>query len=294
MMKAYNRYNSLFGIFLVVATLILFGGCTNRNNQVENYAIVSIAPLKPLVENILGDDFEVTVLVPQGASPETFEPTSKQLQRVESARFVFGTGLLEFEQELLHRVARKEQIIDLSHGIELLGGTCSHAHHHHSCGHVHGIDPHIWCSPKSLHKMAENAFNAISKEMPDSTKYANNYNVLKDNILELDNEVYEMCNNSSHKSFIIYHPALTYLARDYGLTQIAIENEGKEPSAKHLSQIIDQARKEGVKNIFYQSEFPASSVEIICKDANATAVEINPLDEDIFANIRHIAKLITE
>lgn len=103
-----------------------------------------------------------------------------------------------------------------------------------------------------------------------------------------------MCRQSPRTTFYIYHPALTYLARDYELSQIAIEHEGKEPSAKHLARIIEQARTEGVKHIFYQSEFPASSVEIICKDIEATAVEINPLEENIFDNIRHIVTLITE
>lgn len=279
---------------IVVIVSMLLVACGNQTTKVENYAVVSIAPIKPLVESILGNDFEVIVLVPQGASPETFEPTAKQLQKVESARFVFGTGLLEFEQELLHRVARKEQIINLSHGIDLIGGSCSHAHHGHSCGHTHGIDPHIWCSPKSLGKMAENAYNAIAKEMPDSTKYENNYKTLSNKIIALDNEVAEMCRKSPHKSFIIYHPALTYFARDYGFSQVSIEHEGKEPSAKHLSHIISAARQDAVKHIFYQSEFPASSVEIICKDINATAVEINPLAENILENIHHIATLITE
>jgi zinc transport system substrate-binding protein len=103
-----------------------------------------------------------------------------------------------------------------------------------------------------------------------------------------------MCRQSPRSTFLIYHPALTYLARDYNLTQVAIENEGKEPSAKHLARIIEQARTEGVRNVFYQSEFPASSVEVICSDINAKAMEINPLDEDIFANIRNIVTLITE
>lgn len=279
-----------------IAALVV-ASCGNREIKVENHAVVSIAPLKPLVESILGDDFEVTVLVPQGSSPETFEPTPKQLQQVESARFVFGTGLLEFEQALLHRVARNEQIINLSQGIEVVAGTCSHAHHAHSnCSHhhAHGIDPHIWCSPKALIKMSENAYSAISRELPDSTKYHERYNALNTKLLELDNEVTEMCHNSTHKSFVIYHPALTYLARDYGLTQIAVENEGKEPSAKHLAEIIEHTRNDGIKHIFYQSEFPASSVEVICQDTGATAVEINPLAEDIFENIRRIVTLITE
>ena len=278
-------------ITLFAILLCNFIGCKSRDIEVENCTVVSIAPLKPLVQEILGDDFEVIVLVPQGASPETFEPTPKQLQKVEKARFVFGTGLLEFEQELLNRVARKEQIINLSHGIETIGGCCSHSHHH---GHSHGVDPHIWCSPKSLITIAGNMHNAIHGEMPDSTKYTERYNVLNAKLLELDKEVADMCNSSSHKSFLIYHPALTYLARDYGLTQVAIENEGKEPSPKRLNNIIRQARQDGVKHIFYQSEFPASSVEVICSDIGASAVEINPLAENIIDNIRRITTLITE
>ena len=281
-------------IVIALFAALVVTSCGNREIKVENRAVVTIAPLKPLVETILGEDFEVTVLVPKGASPETFEPTPKQLREVESARFVFGTGLLEFEQALLHRVARNEQIINLSQGIDVVAGTCSHAHHGHACGHKHGVDPHVWCSPKALSKMAENAHNAISKVMPDSTKYAETYNCLSNRILTLDLAIEEMCEKSPRKSFIIYHPALTYLARDYGLTQIAIEKEGKEPSAKHLARIIDQARTEGIKHIFYQSEFPASSVAVICEDAKATAVEINPLDENIFENIHQIVTLITE
>jgi zinc transport system substrate-binding protein len=285
------KTNIFLRVTLFAILLCIFVGCKSRDTKVENCAVVSIAPLKPLVQEILGDDFEVIVLVPQGASPETFEPTPKQLQKVEKARFVFGTGLLEFEQELLKRVARKEQIINLSHGIKTIGGSCSHSHHH---GHTHGVDPHIWCSPKSLVKMAENMHNAIALEMPDSTKYTKRYNALNTKLLELDKEVTEMCEKSPHKSFLIYHPALTYLARDYGLEQVAIENEGKEPSLKRLNSIITQARLDGVKHIFYQSEFPASSVEVICNDIDATAVEINPLAENVIDNIRHISTLITK
>lgn len=296
MINAANTIKAL--LILIVATIFI--GCAERKITIEDRAIVSIAPLKPLVEGILGEDFEVSVLVPQGASPETFEPTPKQLREVESARFVFGTGLLEFEQELLHRIARNEQIVNLSQGIELIAGTCSHAHHNHSnhsnCSHdhAHGIDPHIWCSPKALGKMAENMYNAIARSMPDSVNYDKNYTTLCIRLLELDEEVTELCRQSPRKTFFIYHPALTYLARDYGLTQVAIEHEGKEPSAKHLARIIEQARAEEVKHIFYQSEFPASAVEVICKDTNTNAVEINPLEEDIFANISKIATLITE
>ena len=295
-MNKIQRFAAVFVAIIIISSLFI--GCDKQKPVIENRAVVSIAPLKPLVEDILGDDFEVVVLVPQGASPETFEPTPKQLREVESARFVFGTGLLEFEQELLHRVARNEQIINLSQGIKVIDGSCSHAHHNHanthSCNHAHGVDPHIWCSPKSLIKMSENIYSAVIAEMPDSMKYTMAYNDLIIKLSDLHKEVADKCWEKPYTAFMIYHPALTYLARDYGLTQIAIENEGKEPSAKHLAHIIEQARQKGIKYVFYQSEFPASSVEIVCKDINATAVEINPLAEDVVENIRHIATLITE
>lgn len=142
--------------------------------------------------------------------------------------------------------------------------------------------------------MTENIYNVVKREMPDSTKYAMAYNELYIKLCDLGLEVAKRCFESEKKSFMIYHPALTYLARDYKLKQIAIENEGKEPSAKHIAKIIEQARKDSIKHILYQSEFPASSVEVICKDTGATAVEINPLDENIFDNLRNIATLITE
>ena len=84
------------------------------------------------------------------------------------------------------------------------------------------------------------------------------------------------------------------MARDYNLQQVAIENDGKDASAKQIAQIISQARRDGIKRVFFQSEFPESSVSVICEDIGADAVEINPLSEDIFSNIRNMVSLITE
>ncbi len=93
--------------------------------------------------------------------------------------------------------------------------------------------------------------------------------------------------------FIIYHPALTYYARDYGLRQEAIETDGKEPSARHLSGIIREARAKGIRKILYQSQFPASAVETVARDIGAEAVRIDPLREDVTANIDEITEQLT-
>ena len=279
-------------LFIYIVAFALLCGCGgNKNQSTQNTIYVSIAPLKPIIEGIVGDDYTVEVLVPAGASPETFEPTPKQFIALNKAKLVFGTGLLDFEKSLLEKVHDQSKVINLSNGIQTIAGSCSHTHHGHHCH--HGVDPHIWCSPKALKIMAQNAYEAIKTNLSNK-KYNKNYSAINEKITALDNDVQTMCSSASLPYFIIYHPALTYLARDYNLEQVAIEDQGKEPSAKRIAEIIDRGGRNGIKRVFYQSEFPRSCVAVIAEDIGAEAVEINPLDEKIFDNIRHIASVITE
>ena len=279
-------------LFIYIALAMMLYSCNNiEKKSYDNTIFVSIAPLKPIVEAIVGDDFSVEVLVPAGASPETFEPTPKQFIALNESVMVLSTGLLDFEKSLLQRVHDQSKVINLSQGIATIAGSCSHTHHGKHCH--HGVDPHIWCSPKCIDIMAKNTYNALVAMVPDKD-YSTAYSTLNEQIKELDSVVTKLCDNSSLPYFIIYHPALTYLARDYNLEQVAIEHEGKEPSAKHLATIIERARRDGIKRVFYQSEFPESSVAIVAEDIGAETVEINPLDENIFENIVTIATLITE
>lgn len=141
--------------------------------------------------------------------------------------------------------------------------------------------------------MAMNAYEAIRAAYPDSVKYAAGYERLQQRLRDLDTQTQEKIARSDIDYFIIYHPALTYYARDYGLKQVAIETDGKEPSARQLARLIRQAREDGIRNIFYQKQFPASTVEIIARDIDARCIEIDPLCEDAIGNIERITDLIT-
>ena len=145
-------------------------------------------------------------------------------------------------------------------------------------------------------RIAENGaerYAAIRRAYPDSAKYETNYKRLQADLRALDARTGEKIAQSGIEYFIIYHPALTYYARDYGIRQVAIEADGKEPSAKRLTQVIRQAREDGVRRILYQNQFPASSVEIIARDIDAEYVEVDPLREDAIANIDAITDIIT-
>ncbi len=303
-MKRLSSYiSSIISAAATILILSMLGSCrgANRHKDADSdkaQLIVSIAPLRALVEEIVGDDFEISILVPAGASPESFEPTPRQFTSLNEAEVIFAVGLIDFECNLLSRIEDGANIVNLSQGIDLIAGSCSHSHHskasHHSHNHPHGIDPHIWTSPIALKTMAKNVCNAIMSIYPDSVIYKANYKALTARLDSLDNEVRSIVESARSRRFVINHPALTYLARDYGLEQISIEHEGKEPSARRLAEIIDNARNEKIHKVFYQSTYPRSTVEVIAGDIGAESVEIDPLREDVFTNIVEITLLITE
>lgn len=282
--------------------VLVCASCATKPATDEQTLYVSILPLKNIIENIVGQDLDINVLVPAGASPETFEPTPKQVVELNRARMIFNVGLIDFETSLLSRIQDRSKIVDLSQGVELIEGTCPHgaankaANRDETSGntHAHGVDPHIWTSPQALQIMAKNAYEAIRKVYPDSARYEANFKRLMQQLRELDTRTREKIERSGIRYFIVYHPALTYYARDYGIEQVAIEAEGKEPSARRLAGIIRNARKDGVRKIFYQNQFPASVVEIIARDIQASYIEINPLEEQVIPNIDRITDLITE
>ena len=142
--------------------------------------------------------------------------------------------------------------------------------------------------------MARNAYEAIIAEYPDSTKYTDAYNVFMHKLNELDNECSQLCESSSARAFVVYHPALTYFARAYGIEQIAVEADGKEPSAKHIAEIIEQAKAKGVKSLLYQKEYPRSVIEVLADDTGLEPQEINPLAENPLEFIRQTTRLVTQ
>ena len=281
---------------LMVCFVAGFVACTEMVSSPQNDMAVTIQPLKYIAESITGDDFTIEVIVPNGASPETYEPTPKQIIALNNSKMIFSTGLIDFENALLGRLRNQSSIVNLSQGIELIEGSCSHNHSKgvkNGANHTHGIDPHIWTSPRELKNMAENAYSAIAKQFPDSTKYRYAYEALMTELEGLDDECKELCHNADTKAFMAYHPALTYFARAYDIEQITVESDGKEPSAKRLASIIEQAKQKGVKCVLYQKQYPRSVVEVLAKDMGIEAVEFDPLAENITENILQITHTIT-
>lgn len=274
-----------------IVLLAILAGCENRIQEEHQTIFVSILPLRGIVSEIVGNDFNVEVLVPPGMNPESFEPTPRQMVELNRSQLVFNIGWIDFEQNMLSKIDDRTKVIDLNEGIEPIAGSCSHVPAEGL--HRHGVDPHIWTSPRELRVIADNAYRAIHELYPDSTRYTSNYKSLASKLKTLDDAVSKRLAESRLPYFMIYHPALTYYARAYGIRQVAIEQDGKEPSAKRLAALIDQARRDTIRTIFYQSQFPASTVEVIAGDIGAESIQIDPLAEDVIGNISHITDLMT-
>lgn len=278
----------------IIALVILSSCCSNQND--EKKLIASILPIKTIVARITNNDFPIVVLVPPGASPELYEPTPAQMVEIAQAKLIFTTGLIDFEQELVDRLADnpsvKERIVNLSKGIDLIADqNCNHALHHQYTHH-HGVDPHIWSSPSGLRKMAENVYRHIALLYPDSIRYRLNFNELMNEIDLADQIIRAKTETSDIKYFLIYHPALAYWAKDYGIEQVALEHNGKEPSVDHMREIITLAREHNIKKVFYQAQFSRQTVEALAREIDGVAVEIDPLAEDAIGNIVRITDLI--
>ena len=141
--------------------------------------------------------------------------------------------------------------------------------------------------------MSRTIYETIHERYPDSVRYTQNFNRLQEKIDSLDRTVEARIKEAGVASFIIYHPALTYYARDYKLRQIAIEEEGKEPSAKRLAELIRTAKAEGIHTVLVQCQYPTSSVEAVARDMQAEVIVIDPLAEDVLDNIDRITDIIT-
>ena len=308
---------NIIGVLCLVLAGVSCGG-RNARNVYEKQIVVTIPPLQGLVKEIVGEDYEVACLLPAGASPETYSPTARQVSMLADAQFVFTVGTLSFEQELVGRLEnQRDKVVVTAEGIELLAG-CGHSHnvaeeaHEHECEHGeeadheavaehgehahshhhHSVDPHAWLAPRELQVIVDNIAREIVTQNPDSTKYRANYEQLKAK-LERRTEAYREVLISAPRAFLFYHPALGYFAKEYGLEQISLENEGKSPTPASLAEVVDRVEREGLKTMFYQQEYPLDVVKPIAEILGVNLVQINPLSGDIIGELDNIVTRLT-
>jgi len=277
--------------YLTLGVILLgsLSGCTSQNKKsLKKTIAVSILPQKYFIDQIAGNHYNVLVMVSQGSSPETYEPTASQLTELSQATIYFRLGNLDFENTMLRGINDNFpylKVVNCSQGINLISSIEPEEEKNHH----HAIDPHIWISPKTVKVIAQHIYSSLIEVDPtyaDSLKIG--YNKFINSIDSLDSMMANAVKRHNIKSVMVFHPILSYLARDYGFNQIAIESEGKEPSPKMMKTNIDVAKTNGIKIIFVQQEFDTERATIIARQIGASVVKLDPLGYNWNNSIRYI------
>ncbi|MDD2515180.1 MAG: zinc ABC transporter substrate-binding protein [Proteiniphilum sp.] len=304
-----QKYLSI--LLILMLAVACGGGSTNSDKAEKPLLTVTIEPQRYFLEQLAGEDYRINTLVPPGTSPETYEPSPSVMIDLGKSAIYFRVGDLGFEKVWSARLVENNpdvNIVDCSVGIELMAGDLhdhdhdhgdhgDHAGHADHSGQDHtpgALDPHVWSSPRAMRIFARNMLDALVKTNPERAEfYQENHRLLTEKIDAVDSTLTALLNKAPSRSFIIYHPALGYLARDYGLQQHSIEFEGKSPSPAQLKELVDLARQEEINTLFVQRGFDLKNGEVIARELGAELFEIDPLRYEWDYELIRIATILS-
>ena len=262
--------------------IFLLASCsTGAETEDKPVISVSIIPQQYFIEQLSGGLAEVNVMIPPGASPATYEPTVSQLGKLDRSSVYMRIGHVGFEQSWMEKITSVNpgmKIVDLSEGVEIIGEDAGDGGDHHGHAH-HGTDPHIWMSTINARIIARNIHKELLLLFPGEKEYLQaRFDLFSHSLDSLHQAIGGKLEGIENRTFMIYHPALTYYARDYALEQLSLEIEGKSPSPMHLKEMTDLARVNHISKILIQSQFDRKNAEILARETGAEIIQFDPLD----------------
>ena len=278
---------------LAAICMILLAACSRRHkteDESKPVVTVSIPAQQWLLQQIAGDRMEVQSLLGPTSNPETFEPDMRQLMNLEQSRAFFRTGMAGFEESMLEKIAENFPSLRICDS----SGEIIPLMHTHEGGVVHeDYDPHIWTSLKNARVMAAEILREIIEIDPAGEQiYSENFKRLDSRLAQLDDSIARVLEPSRGASFLVWHPSLSYFARDYGLRQLAMEPEGKEASPAALRERIDLVAGETPRVFFIQREYDSRQAEALARELGVRTERIAVMQPDIMEQARIITRAI--
>jgi zinc transport system substrate-binding protein len=273
--------NGLLAALLVTS----LAGCGSEADTTGKITVaVSILPQAGFVEAIGGDKVAVVVMVPPGASPHTYEVSADQMTRLSKAKMYAKVGSpVEFELAWMDKLIALNKtmlVVDCSKGINLIKSQDTDAP---------GLDPHIWLSIKNAKIMVQNICDGLVQvDAANKAFYEKNCADYLQELTALDASFTADLSGVTNRSFIVFHPAFGYFAKDYDLTQIGVEQEGKEPDVEYIVRLIEEARADNIKVIFVSPQYSTRSAQTIAKAIGGEVVVIDSLAKEFISNMRNI------
>lgn len=300
-MKTMKIMKGFFAAILIMAFVSMIGvSCgkepAKKELSVRIKAFVSILPQGYLAQRVGGGHAEISVLVPPGQSPETFEPTPQQMAALSEADIICGIGI-PFEDVLFDKIKSAMPnitVIRTDRDITKIPMESAHGHGH-AVEPAGAPDPHVWLDPKRAIKISEAMRDALIQNTADhKNDFEANFLKLKDDLTRADSLLTEKLRPYRGRAFYVMHPAFGYFAEAYGLKQKAVEVEGKEPSARELAELINNIRIDRARVIFVQKQFSSVTVERLATELGIAVVSIDPLEYQYIDNLMKMADAIAE
>jgi zinc transport system substrate-binding protein len=248
---------------------MLTAGCTSSKN--DSFIAVTIEPQRFFAEKIAGKHFKILTVVPPGQDPETYDATPRQMLDFNRCTAYLLVGHLGFEQTWIKNILENNpdmKSFDLSEGFALESGD---AHDGHA-----GVDPHIWSSIDGARTMARNILKAfVELDLEHEEEFKNNYEALMKEIDRTEAIIRDKLASATSKAFVMYHPALTYFAREFGLKQICFEIEGKNPTVRQSMIMTDLLFRAEANVVFEQPEVDGKHLDFLARSRSCRLVRIN-------------------
>lgn len=259
--------------FSFLLILLLFISCKDNSDHINEEIKISVTlpPFADLTKQIVGDRAIVNTLIPPGTNAHSYDPAPQQLKKVLDADIYFRVGsLFKLENILLDKIKENiSNIVDCSKGVEFIEK-----------------DPHYWLSPVNAKIITQNILETLNETYPQHKNYfTNNRNQFVRKIDSLDAAIKNNLSGKVERILFVYHPAWKYFAKNYGLEEIAIEQDGKHPKAKNLKNFIEIAKAKGVSCIFFDPHFDDSAVTTIASSLGLKIDSLDPLPENYIQNL---------
>ncbi|HPF49932.1 MAG TPA: zinc ABC transporter substrate-binding protein [Draconibacterium sp.] len=286
-------------ILFILLTALIFASCGgnkgSKPDESKEVITVSILPERTFVQKIAGNDFEINVLIPPGSSPAAYTLLPSQLKDIARSAIWFRIGYIGFEhswKDKIEQANTRMNVVNLSEGLDLIA---EEEEQHGDHVHLDGVDPHTWLSPRLVKEMAKTIRDEVTAMKPERKEfYQANYEKFIQECDQLDSELTSKLEPYKGRKIIVFHPSLSYYAREYGLDQYSLESGGKEPTPAHLKSVVDVANKENLRVIYIQSEFDREHARVFANEIKGKIVEVWPLNPEWADNLRKMTDVFIE
>ena len=277
-------------IILLISTIVL-GYLAQHKNSTKTESgkidvVVSLGPEVEWVKAVGGSKVDVTLMVPEGSDPHTYEPLPNQLSQVSNAQiYVMMGSSVEFENNYMDKIRETNPnmlVVNASQGVNLIPNSAENE--------SETVDPHVWADPKNAKIMVNNIYNGLVEVDPaDKDYFTSNRDSYLQKLDELDKNTTKLLKDKNNTYILVLHPAFGYLAKDYNITQIGAMINDEEPSPQRITMMINTAKNYNITTVYSEPQYDPKFMQSIATQIGGNVGTVNDLDENYLENMQNIA-----